>query len=129
MRNCSFSVPEQPKAKTTYNSNFRYQARNKNESEGKKVTEGRVYNRNNKEKEKEKEETISQSQSQSQTIESVTDDRGEQPIVKRYHRRYRETKTSSNTNPSTGVKNGNNTTTFNSTSHNSNTVYSRHRKK
>ena len=80
-----------------------------------------------KNKQKEKEEntnTISVSQSQSQTIESVTDSKDEQPVVKRYHRRYRETKTSNN-NTNT-AKNGNSGTVF--TSANSN-VYSRHRKK
>ena len=84
------------------------------------------------------------SQSQSQTIEekdntiSVSEERTEQPVVKRYHRRYREARTSTpayadnknsgskntyNSSTSTVVKNGN-TTTFTS-----NTVYSRHRKK
>ena len=86
----------------------------------------------------------SMSQSQSQTLEekdntiSVSEEKAEQPVVKRYHRRYREARTSTpaysetnkNNNRSnntsamtTVVKNGN-TTTFSS-----NTVYSRHKKK
>ena len=83
------------------------------------------------------------SQSQSQTIEekdntiSVSEEKTDQPIVKRYHRRYRETRTSTpayadgnknnkasnSSTTATVVKNGN-TTTFTS-----NTVYSKHRKK
>ena len=63
--------------------------------------------------------------------------KNEQPFVKRYHRRYREartstpansennkyTKTNNSTTTTTVVKNGN-TTAFSS-----NTVYARHRKK
>ena len=67
---------------------------------------------------------------------SVSEERAEQPVVKRYHRRYREARTStpaysesnksnkvSNVTGTTMVKNGNTTTITSSQ------VYSRHRKK
>ena len=128
---------DEPKIKKN---NFKYQ---KQEVKTTKIEDDKkVYKRRVQEK---KDDMESMSQSQSQTIEekdntiSVSEEKAEQPVVKRYHRRYREARTSTpayaenkNSNSknnnytsstSTVVKNGN-TTTFTS-----NTVYSRHRKK
>ena len=84
------------------------------------------------------------SQSQSQTLEekdntiSISEEKNEHPTVKRYHRRYREARTSTpayseNNNNNTRTKNSSNTTTVikngNANNFSSNTVYSRHRKK
>ena len=84
------------------------------------------------------------SQSQSQTIEekdntiSISEEKNDQPVVKRYHRRYREARTSTpayseNNNKNTRPNNTSTTTTVvkngNTTTFSSNTVYARHRKK
>ena len=85
------------------------------------------------------------SQSQSQTIEekdntiSISEEKNDQPVVKRYHRRYREARTSTpayseNNNKNTRPNNNTSTTTTivkngNTTTFSSNTVYARHRKK